>query len=139
MEDTNKTISKIMDDAYKKIKEILMGQFPNLYFYISPIGNLSCWVKTSEGRDGAGINMNQKINVGQILYHHWKYLTELNNEVEIVRINPKEYFYCTECGKVKPKSEFEDSVFAGWYCKECAKKPDIKSLIDESHQKGFYD
>lgn len=139
MEEIDKNITTIMSMAHKSIKELLMHQFPNLYFYISPTGNISCWIKTSEGRDGIGISMAHKINVGQILYHHWKYLAELNDEVEIVRMNPKEYFYCTECGKVKPKSEFEDSVFAGWYCRECAKKPEIKALIEESHQKGFYD
>ena len=139
MKDVDKTISKIMDDAFKKVKKILMEQFSNLYFSISPTGYLSCWVKTLSGEDGAGINLNQKINVGQILYQHWKYLTELNDEIEIVRINPEKYFFCTECGKVKPKSEFKDSVFAGWYCRECAKKPEIAALIEESNRKGFYD
>lgn len=134
-----KTISKIMDTAYTRIKEILMEHYKNLYFYISPKGKLTAWVRTQEGRDGAGIQMKYNINVGQILVHQERYLNELNKEIEPVHKQPDKYFYCTECGKVKPKEEFEDSVFAGCYCKECAKKPEIDALIKESHTAGFYD
>lgn len=139
MKDLDKTISKIMDKSYSKIEELLMNQYPNLYFYISPTGHITCWVRTASGRDGAGINMKYEINVGQILYHHWEYLNKLNEEVEKVHTNPEAYFYCTECGRVLPEEEFEDSVFAGVYCKECAKKPEVAALIAESHTKGFYD
>lgn len=136
--DTQK-IYKIMDSAYSQIKEMLMDVYPNLYFYISPTGNLSCWVRTQEGRDGAGIEMKQKINAGSILVHQEEYLEKLNELVEPVHTQPDKFFYCTECGQVKPREEFEESVFAGYYCKECAKKPAIAKLIKESHQRGFYD
>lgn len=136
--DTQK-IYKIMDSAYSQIKEILMDVYPNLYFYISPTGNLSCWVRTQEGRDGAGIEMQQKINAGSILVHQEEYLEKLNELVAPVHNEPDKFFYCTECGQVKPREEFEDSVFAGYYCKECAKKPEVAKLIAESHTRGFYD
>ena len=136
--DTQK-IYIIMNSAYSQIKEILMDAYPNLYFYISPTGNLSCWVRTQEGRDGAGIEMQQKINAGSILVHQEEYLEKLNELVAPVHNEPDKYFFCTECGQVKPREEFEDSVFAGYYCKECAKKPEVAKLIAESHTRGFYD
>lgn len=134
-----KEINNIMTSAYEQIKEYLSKTYPNLYFYISPIGNITCWVRTTEGKDGTGIKLPYNINVGQILFHQWRYLQELNKKVALVRDNPKEFFYCTECGEVKPVSEYEDFVMAANYCKECAKKPDIANLIAESHKAGFYD
>ena len=136
--DTQK-IYKIMDSAYSQIKEILMNVYPNLYFYISPTGNLSCWVRTQEDRDGAGIEMKQNIHAGSISMLQEKYLEELNELVAPVYNEPDKFFYCTECGQVKPKAEYAESVFAGYYCKECAKKPAVARLIEESHQRGFYD
>lgn len=139
MEEANNRITKIIEKAYKSVKEILSSQFSNLYFYISPMGDLSCWVRLNEKEEGIGVQMPIKINIGQILYHQWHYLKELNEQVEVVRMKPDEYFYCTECGKVKKRSEFADSVFAGYYCKECAKKPEIEALITQSHKRGFYE
>lgn len=134
-----KSIDKVMSAAHAQVKEYLMKEFEHLYFYISPTGILSCWVRTSNDRDGAGINLEHQINVGQILFHQWRYLQELNKKVELAHTKSREYFYCTECGEVKPMNEFADSVMAGIYCKECAKKPDIAALIEESHKEGFYD
>ena len=134
-----RTISKIIQKAYDQIKEILMNTYPNLYFYISPTGNVTCWVRTPDGRDGAGISMEMKINAGQIYVHQERYLNELNDLVEPVHTQPDKFFYCTECGKVKPKSEFKENVFAGYYCIDCAKKPTVAALLEESHKAGFYD
>ena len=67
-----KTIDKIMTQAYLKVKENLNKEFPHLYFYVSPIGELSCWVRRN-GRDGETVVLNQKINVGQISFVNWRY------------------------------------------------------------------
>lgn len=134
-----KPIENQIESLYKAIKEILLDRFPHLYFYISPEGYISCWVRTLRGDDGAGIHLKYKINVGQMLWYHWEYLDELNDSVEQAHLHPSEYFYCTECGRVLPKEEFEENVFAGYYCKECAKKPGIAKLIAKSHERGFYD
>jgi len=139
MSEVLKSIEKIQEKAHNNIKDMLIRQFPNLYFYVSPKGFLSVWAKTKEGRDGAGVTIRPQINVGQILSHQWVLLTKLDKEIEIVRKQPKDYFFCTECGQVKPMSEFEENVFAGYYCKECAKKPEIANIINESHKRGFYD
>ena len=134
-----KLIADKIDELHKEIKDILMEKYNNLYFFITPTGNLTAWVRTPEGKDGAGIEMKHIINVGSILPHHEKYLDELNEYVAPVHNEPDKYFYCTECGQVKPKEEFADSVFAGYYCKDCANKPQIAKLIKESHTQGFYD
>ena len=139
MVDLMKPIEQQLELVYKSAKELLMGAFPNLYFFISPTGKLTSWVRTKDGRDGAGIQMKYEIHVGSILCHHWRYLEELDKYVAPVHNEPDKYFYCTECGQVKPKTEFAESVFAGHYCKECAKKPEVAKLIAESHQRGFYD
>jgi len=134
-----KPIQNQIENLYKAVKEILLNRFPNLYFYISPEGYITCWVRTFNGRDGAGIHLKYKINVNQILSHHWKYLDELNDLVEPVHQHPRDYFYCTHCGKVKSIEEYADFVMAADFCKECAKIPEVAKLIEESHKKGFYD
>ena len=134
-----KTIETIMQKAHTEVKDYLMKVFPNLYFFISPTGNLSCWIRTQAGGDGTGIILKHSINVGEIMFHQWRELQELNKLVEPVRTSPKDFFYCTECGQVKPRSEYEDFVMAADYCKECAKNPQIAKLIEESHKAGFYD
>ena len=139
MNDLMKPIEQQLESIYKVAKELLMGAFPNLYFYISPTGKLTSWVRTTDGREGAGIQMKYDIHVGSIMCHHWRCLEELNELVAPVRNEPDKYFYCTECGKVKSREEFGENVFAGYYCKECAKKPEVARLIAESHTRGFYD
>lgn len=134
-----KKINNVIEEAHSVVKQLLLEEFEHLYFHISPTGSLSCWVRNSEGKDGAGIRLEHKINIGGFTCFYWRYLQELNQKVALAHTNPKEYFYCTECGEVKSIFEFEANVFAGYYCKECAKKPDIASLIQESHKRGFYD
>jgi len=134
-----KTIQDELEKIYGKAKEILTEHFSNLVFHIAPEGRLTCWVRTPDGRDGAGIQLKYTINVGQILIHQWRYLEELNELVAPAHNEPDKFFYCTECGQVKPKEEFEAGVFAGYYCKECAKKPEVVKLIAQSHERGFYD
>lgn len=135
-----KTISKKFGHIHDDIKQMLMEEYPNLYFYICPSGKLTTWIRTPKGKDGAGIHMKLSINVGQILSHEVQYLEELNKKVEPVHKEPDKYFYCTECGRVLPKEELADVVFAGYYCKDCEKNnPEVASLIKESHKKGFYD
>lgn len=134
-----KSIDKVMSAAHAQVKEFLMKEFEHLYFYIAPDGYLSCWVRTTDNRDGAAIKLKYKINAGQIICHQWDYLHELNEKVKPVHLNPKEFFQCTECGEVKPRSEYEDFVMAADYCKECAKIPEVAKAITESHRRGFYD
>lgn len=134
-----KSISKIMSLAYDKVNEYLSNEFQHLKFYISPTGELSCWVKAGANSCGAAIVMEHTINVGQILFHHWRYLQELNKRVEPAHTQPSEYFYCSECGEVKPNSEYADFVMAANFCKVCAKKKPIANLIKESKKRGFYD
>lgn len=133
-----KSITKLMEDAYTGVKRILSEGFPNLHFYVSPTGELSIWVKEGGGC-GAAISMKYQINVGNILFHHWRYLQELNKLVEPVTENPREFFYCSECGEVKPIEQYADYVMAANFCKDCAKHPAIAKLIKESKKAGFYD
>ena len=132
-------ITKSITQVHEQIKTILMEEFKNLYFFISGTGSLSCWVRTLEGRDGAGVQLKYSINVGQILCHEWDYLHELNQEVELAHTHPDSYFYCTECGQVKENKHYAHSVFAGTYCDVCAEKPEIANLIRDSKKRGFYD
>lgn len=134
-----KSIDKVMTAAHARVKEYLMKEFGHLYFYISPTGTLSYWVRNSKGGDGTVIIVKQEINVGQILPYQWEYLQKLNKTVEFAHTHPKGYFYCTNCGKVKPISEYEDYVMAAVYCKECAEIPEIAKEIAQSHERGFYD
>lgn len=136
--DTRK-INKLLENAYAEIKLMLIQTYSHLWFFISPDGTLSCWVKSQEGRDGAGIELKHKINVGYILPHIERYLDELNSYVAPAHLEPTTYFYCTNCGKVKTWEDFAESVFAGYYCKDCAKEPEIAKLIKKSHERGFYD
>lgn len=134
-----KTIDKIMTKAYEKVKKYLMQEFPHLYFYISPTGYLSCWVRRFNDCDGAAIQLKHQINVGLLLPYQIKYLQELNKKVECVHTQPQEYFYCINCGKVKTMNEYADYVMAATYCKECAKEPEIAKLIAESKEQGYYE
>lgn len=134
-----KEITEKVAQVHEQIKPILMEEFKHLYFFISCTGDLSCWVRTLEGKDGAGIHLQYKINVGQLLCHEWDYLHQLNLEVELAHTHPESFFYCTECGQVKDRKHYAHSVFAGVYCDECAEKPDIANLIKESQKRGFYD
>ena len=129
-----KELQSLREKYEKKVKELLMGRYPYLYFYISPTGNISVWVRI-DGKDGSGISTDS-IN----LYTFDEvFFDELNQKVKKASLEPDKYFYCTNCGKVKPKSEYQDFVMAADYCKECAEKSDIKSLIQESKRKNFYD
>lgn len=132
-------IHKTLEQAYDEIKDILSKSFPNLTFFISQNGDLSCWVKQPSGQGGAGITLPYSINIKYIFPYQWDYLEEKNNQVALVKENPKAFFYCTECGNVFNKDYFADSVFAGYYCKTCAEKPEIANLIAESKKRGFYD
>ena len=134
-----KSISKVISKAFKQAKIFLSKAFPNLFFYISPTGDISCWVKTFNGDSGSGICLPHKINIGQILSHEWECLTVLNIKAELAHLKPNEYFWCTECSQSLPMEEYGYFVMAAEYCKECAKKPEIAALITESHRKGFYD
>jgi hypothetical protein len=128
-------IHKILERAYDDIKETLSLAFPNVSVFISQNGDVSCWVQGS----GAGITLPYSINIKYIFPYQWDYLEEKNNQVALVKDNPKAFFYCTECGNVFNRDHFADSVFAGYYCKDCAEKPEIANLIAESKKRGFYD
>ena len=132
-------LNKIIFNAIDEVKHSLMSIFDNLYFHILPNGIISAWVKTLQNRDGAAIKLEKRIQLGYISYGDWQYLTGLNKKVELARLQPHKYFYCSECGEVKPREEFADSVFATVYCCECAKKPEVAKVIEESKVSGFYD
>ena len=139
METEYRKLQEEINTVFNKIKEFLMSKYENLYFYITPSGKLTVWVRNKEGKDGAGINTKFEMNVCEMFHLHWEYLESLNKEIESVHKEPDKYFYCTECGKVKEIKEFADSVLAGYYCKECAEKPAVAALIAESKKAGFYD
>lgn len=132
------TFNEISEKIREKIKQELMTEYPYLYFYVGANGVIGAWVRTPDGRDGAGIMFNHPITVSNIKFHS-DYLRELNEKVKPACIDSCNYFYCSECGEVKPKEEFSDFVMAALYCKECAQKPVIATMIAESHKKGFYD
>ena len=136
--DELKTISMVVSKAHATACGVLTKLFPHLSFYVSPEGFISCWVKVN-GSGSMGINLKYKINVGNLLTHQVEYLAELDNKVAVVSEHPTEFFYCTECGQVLPKSEFEENVFAGYYCKKCSQIPSVRNMINESHKAGFYD
>ena len=132
-------IEEIMKEAHSRVKTCLMEAFPNLYFYISPTGNLNCWVRSQSGGDKEGVSLEPSINAGAILSHEWKKLEEINKEAEKAHTNPIDYFFCTECGKTHPKGKLKAIVMAGYYCEDCCMKDSIKALIKESKKEGFYD
>ena len=121
-------------DYEQKVKDLLMGKYPYLYFYVSPTGNLSVWVRRN-GKDGAAI----QIKNSNLFVFDEDYFDELNQKVKPAAVERDKYFLCSECGEVKPISEYESSVMAAEYCKKCAEKPAIKDLIIESKRSGFYD
>lgn len=139
MDDISNLIRNKIEKANQYAKQLLMDTFPYLYFYVSPTHAVHCWVRTKGGQDGAGIQLKYSINASFIPPFHLEYLKQLNAKVKSVYLEPEKYFYCTECGEVKPMEEFSENVFAGYYCKECAKKPEIAKIIEESHKRGFYD
>ena len=112
-----KELQSLREKYEKKVKEVLMGRYPYLYFYISPTGNISVWVRI-DGKDGSGISTDS-IN---LYTFDEDYFDELNQKVKKASLEPDKYFYCTNCGKVKPKIEYQDFVMAADYCKECAEK-----------------
>lgn len=66
-------------------------------------------------------------------------LEVLNKLVEKAINDPEHYFFCTECHQAKTKEQYEHTVFYGHYCKECAKKPEIASIIKDSMRPNFYE
>ena len=129
-----KQLRTLREEYEKKVKELLMGRYPYLYFYISPTGNISVWVRRN-GKDGTGI----AIPSTNIYTFDEDYFDKLNQKIKPASLEPEKYFVCTKCGEVKSISEYEASVMAADYCKNCAEKPSIKALIIESKKEGFYD
>ena len=132
--DIRETLKNIRKDYEQKVKDLLMGRFPYLYFYISPTDNISVWVRRN-GKDGTGIQTPQT----HIYTFDEDFFDELNQKIKPAALEPDKYFLCTECGEVLPRSEYEAGVMAAEYCKKCAQKPAIKELIIESKKDGFYD
>ena len=139
-EQLSEHIREIIEDARVKLARIFKEEFPNLFFYVSPYnGDIACWVSTLSGRDGAAVKLDEKINIHRLHKQSYTYLEDLNRRVESAVFESDKYFYCTNCGKVLPREKYGDYVMAAQYCEECAKKPSIAFLIDESHKPGFYD
>lgn len=135
MTDIKRIINDIKLKSGKEIQDNLNNYYKNLFIKLSNNGYIWTWINVEDcAREGIE---DDSVNV---YTDDWKsFLDELNKTAEIVHLEPDKYFYCTECCKVKPMDEFEENVLAGWYCKECAKKPNVANLIKESHKKGFYD
>ena len=129
-----KQLQALREEYEKKVKDLLMGRYPYLYFYISPTGNITVWVRIN-GKDGSGI----PIAPTNVYTFDEDYFDELNQKIKPASLYPDKYFQCSECGKVKPKSEYGHCVMAADYCKDCVKKPEIHALVVESQRSGFYD
>lgn len=133
-----KVIAKLLNEIREKyesdIKRVLMDRYPHLYFYISPTGNISVWVRRN-GKDGAAI----PIPSTNIYTFDEDFFDELNQKIQPAALYPDKYFQCSECGEVLPIDRLEACVMAAVYCKKCAEKPAIKNLIIESKKSGFYD
>lgn len=134
MKEFTKKLQGIREEYEDKAKALLMGRYPYLYFYVSPTGNISVWVRKN-GKDGTGIPIKDM----NIFTFDEDYFDELNQKIKPAALEPDKYFQCSHCGEVKPRSEYEDFVMAADYCKKCAKIPEIKALIQESKRSGFYD
>lgn len=117
----------------RTILQELSSEYENLNFYLNKDNELSVWIKDV----GTGVEIPKRYR--NINMFNSEFYTDLNDRVAIVRHQPDKYFFCTECSQVKPKDELEANVFAGYYCKDCATKPEITSLIKESKKRGFYD
>ena len=135
MKPLEKQLLALMEEYQKKVKELLMGRYPYLYFYISPTGHISVWVKRN-GKDGTGVPLPYTANV---FTFDETFFDELNQKVKPASLEPEKYFLCSNCGEVKSLKEYQASVMAADYCTDCATKPEIKSLINESMKEGFYD
>lgn len=128
---------KILEPAYKEIKNKMSEWLPNLVIHVSRKGDLSLWVK--DGR-GESITLPQNYNVGQLVVHQVKFLLWANVQAGKIIAEPDKYFWCTECGKIHPIEDYKDSVFAGYYCKDCYNNnKDIQEIVKKSKQNGFYD
>lgn len=122
----------------------LHKMYPNLTFYISPDREVSVWNTRKYESLGEqlesgseGITLNKKYTPEDLPN---KYFDDLNSELQKIADEPDKYFWCTTCSQVKPKTELEENVFAGYYCKQCASENKwIRDLIAESHTRGFYD
>ncbi len=117
-----------LDKCHKRKEEDnrLMKLYPNLYFFHG-----HCWtVKVVDGKRYDQINVKTDENTDYKL---------LNTMVEKAVKYPNDYFWCTNCSQTFPMSQFEASVMAGFYCKECARTDyDIGWLIERSKDPGFY-
>jgi hypothetical protein len=128
---------KALAPVYEDIRNRMSEWLPNLKIQISHGGNLSLWVK---GRRGEAIMLPQEYNVGQLLVHQVKFLLWVNAQAGKIIAEPDKFFWCTNCGKVHPIENFQDSVFAGHYCKDCYNNnKDIQDVVKQSKQNGFYD
>lgn len=126
-----------MREFQSDVAKLLDLQFPNLHFYISPRNEVSVWLKDKRFGCGAAVVLEDK-NKHLDMFDE-DYFDFLNKQVALAVTQPDKYFYCTECGRVLNIEQFEHSVFAGYYCKECAEKPEIAKLIAQSKERGFYD
>lgn len=128
---------KILEPAYKDIKNKMSEWLPNLVIHISREGELSLWIKDKRGE---AITLPQTYNVGQLAVHQVKFLLWANVQAGKIIAEPDKYFWCTKCGKIHPIEDYQDSVFAGYYCKDCYNNnKDIQEIVRQSKQTGFYD
>ena len=134
MKVVTKKIQELREKYEKDVKDLLMGKYPYLYFYISPTGNITVWVRRN-GKDGAAIPI-PSIN---LYTFDEEFFDELNQKIKPASLEPDKYFQCSECGEVKPISEYFDFVMASDYCLDCSRKNDVRKLIEESKKNGFYD
>lgn len=130
-------VNSALQHCTHSIERVLEDACPNLKFYVDRYGGIHYWLKV-EGEPREGFKMNKDCTIHNISQYA-SVLLGLSKKFDKIAAEPDKWFCCTECMRVLPREEFADSVFAGWYCKECAEKPEIEALLKESHRPGFYD
>lgn len=101
-------------------------RYPHLYFWVGygqerPSG---AWVKTETGRDGAGIG-SFSLDPARLAY--------LEEQAALAQQDG--WFYCTNCDRAYPISEYGYYHFAAVYCKKCCEEnPEwLKEAQNESY------
>jgi len=126
-----------MEDKLRDIAQQLTNRYHNLYF--SKYNSI--WVRRyysgcDQYTDGASVQY--KFDIANITKEDLQKFQELNDKAELAVRQSDKYFWCSECNNSHLKENFSAQVFAGVYCKECAKKPAIAKIIKESKKPGFY-
>lgn len=135
---TFESLHKAFKEHYRCQQALLLRTFfPNIYFSVYD-DSISMWVNRNNS-DGEAISYKNITMKDLEKKEEIEQLEELNKSLEPIAKEPDKYFYCFNCGKVKPKTEYADFIMADTYCKECAKIPTLAKAIAQTHERGFYD